>query len=122
MAETNIDIQAFYAALNQKRQNEKFSWRGLAQQLGITPSTFTRMAQGRRPDSDTFAVLLAWLGLPIERFLKGRDVGPADPDPVVMISSYLRSARNVRPEDAKALEDIIRAAYGALVKDVKRNG
>lgn len=122
MVETNIDIQAFYAALNQKRQNEEFSWRGLAQQLGITPSTFTRMAQGRRPDSDTFAVLLAWLGLPIEGFLKGPDVASADPDPVAMISSYLRSARNVRPEDAKALEDIIRAAYGALVKDVKSNG
>ena len=122
MAETSIDMQAFYAALDQKRQNKGFSWRGLAQQLGITPSTFTRMAQGRRPDSDTFAVLLAWLGLPIERFLKGRDVTSADPDPVVMISSYLRSARNVRPEDAKALEDIIRAAYGALVKDVKSNG
>ena len=39
-----------------------------------------------------------------------------------MISSYLRSARNVRPEDAKALEDIIGAAYKALVKDGKSNG
>ena len=122
MAETSIDIPAFYAAIDQKRKNQDLSWRGLAQQLEITPSTFTRMAQGRRPDSDTFAVLLAWLGIAVEQFLKGRDVASADPDPVGMISSYLRSARNVRPEDAKALEDIIGAAYKALVKDGKSNG
>ena len=122
MVEASIDVPTFYAALNQKRQNDQLSWRGLGQQLHITPSTFTRIAQGRRPDSDKFAVLLAWLGMPVSAFLCGTDVGSEDPDPVGMISSYLRSARNVRPEDAKALEDIIRAAYGALVRDSKRNG
>ena len=122
MAETSIDIPTFYAVIDQKRQNQELSWRGLARQLQITPSTFTRMAQGRRPDSDTFAVLLAWLGMPVEKFLKSPDCASPDPDPVGMISSYLRSARNVRPEDAKALEDIIRVAYGALVKDRKTNG
>ena len=122
MVKTSIDVPTFYAVIDQKRQNQELSWRGLAKQLAITPSTFTRMAQGRRPDSDTFAVLLAWLGMPVEKFLKGRDVGSADPDPVGMISLYLRSARNVRPEDAKALDDIIRAAYRALVKDRKPNG
>ena len=122
MAETSVDVPTFYAVIDQKRQNQELSWRGLARQLEITPSTFTRMAQGRRPDSDTFAVLLAWLGMPVQKFLKGRDVASPDPDPVGMISSYLRSARNVRPEDAKALEDIIRAAYGALVKDRETNG
>ena len=122
MREASIDVPTFYAALDQKRQNNQLSWRGLAQQLDITPSTFTRIAQGRRPDSDTFAVLLAWLGMPVSSFLRGADIGSEDPDPVGMISSYLRSARNVRPKDAEALEDIIRAAYGALVKDSKSHG
>jgi DNA-binding protein YbaB len=34
-----------------------------------------------------------------------------------MVSSYLRSARNVKPEDAEALEDIFRAAYNRLVRE-----
>ena len=122
MAGTSIDVSTFYAVIDQKRQNQELSWRRLAEQLKITPSTFTRMAQGRRPDSDTFAVLLAWLGMPVEKFLKGRDVASKTPDPVSMISLYLRSARDVRPEDAEALEDIIGAAYRALVKDSETNG
>lgn len=122
MVETSIDVPIFYAVINQTRQSQGLSWRGLAQRLGITPSTFTRMAQGRRPDSDTFAVLVAWLGMPAEDFLKRRDVASEDPDPMGMISLYLRSARNVRPEDAKALEEIIGAAYRALVKNRKANG
>ena len=36
---------------------------------------------------------------------------------VAMVSSYLRSARNVKPEDAEALEDIFRAAYNRLVRE-----
>ena len=122
MVETSIDVPTLYAVMNQTRLNQGLSWRGLAKRLGITPSTFTRMAQGRRPDSDTFAVLVAWLGMPAGDFLKHRDAVSADPDPIGMISLYLRSARNVHPEDAKALEEIIGAAYRALVKNRKPNG
>lgn len=122
MVENSIDVPTLYAVIDQTRQSQGFSWRGLARQLGITPSTFTRMAQGRRPDSDTFAVLVAWLGVPAEKFLMRRDIASENPDPMAMISLYLRSARNVRPEDAKALEDIIGAAYRALVKNRNPNG
>jgi hypothetical protein len=34
-----------------------------------------------------------------------------------MVSSYLRAARNIEPEDADALEEIFRAAYKRLVRD-----
>jgi hypothetical protein len=42
---------------------------------------------------------------------------PSEEEPVAMVSSYLRSARNVKPEDAEALEDIFRAAYNRLVRE-----
>jgi len=117
MAETSIDVPMFYAALDQKRKTQGLTWRGLAGKLEISPSTFTRMAQGHRPDSDTFAALLAWIGMPVSAFLRGPEANSKEPDPMVMISSYLRASRNMRPEDAKALEDIIRTAYGALTKE-----
>ena len=75
------------------------------------------MAQGRRPDVDTFATLLRWLGMPAESFMRSTRHGAgAAEEPVAMVSSYLRSARNIEPEDAEALEEIFRAAYRRLVR------
>ncbi len=121
MPGTTVDVGALYAALDNKRQVANLSWRQLAHALDVSPSTFTRMAQGLRPDVDTFATLLRWLGMPAEVFTRATGEGVValadEPEPMAMISSYLRSARNVRPEDAEALEDILRAAYKRLTRE-----
>ena len=118
MPETTVDVEALYAALDGKRKATETSWREVARELEISPSTFSRMAQGRRPDVDTFATLLRWLGMPAEAFMRSTDGGPAsEEEPVAMVSSYLRSARNIEPEDAEALEEIFRAAYKRLVRE-----
>ena len=119
MPETTVDVEALYAALDSKRKATETSWREVARELEISPSTFSRMAQGRRPDVDTFATLLRWLGMPAESFMRSAQEGspPTEEEPVAMVSSYLRSARNIEPEDAEALEEIFRAAYKRLVRD-----
>ncbi len=114
MPETTVDTEALYAALHQKRQAAGLSWRELAHDLGISPSTFTRMAQGRRPDVDTFATILKWLGMTADMFMRSQTDRKEEAEPLAMISSYLRSAKNIRPEDAEALEEILRAAYKRL--------
>ena len=116
MPETTVDVGALYAALDSKRKAHGTSWREIARELDVSPSTFSRMAQGRRPDVDTFATLLRWLGMPAESFMRGTTSTTTE-EPVAMVSSYLRSARNVKPEDAEALEDIFRAAYNRLVRE-----
>jgi transcriptional regulator with XRE-family HTH domain len=117
--ETIVDVEALYAALDSKRKAHERSWREIARELEISPSTFSRMAQGRRPDVDTFATLLRWLGMPAESFMRStrKESGAPEEEPVAMVSSYLRSARNIEPEDAEALEEIFRAAYKRLVRD-----
>lgn len=117
MTETTIDVGALYAALDQSRQLKGVSWRELAGELGLSPSTFTRMGQGHRPDLDTFATLVRWLGVPAETFMRPASRDAPEPEPLAMISAYLRSSRTMRPEDAEALEDIIQAAYRRLVKE-----
>jgi transcriptional regulator with XRE-family HTH domain len=119
MPETTVDVETLYAALDRKRQKLKLSWRALASTLEITPSTFTRMAQGLKPDVDTFATLIRWLGRSQEDFLLPSRNAPKDTDPVAMISTYLRGAKNVTHEQAEALEDIISAAFRHLVKEQK---
>lgn len=117
MPETTVDVEALYTALDRKRQITASSWREIAHQLAISPSTFTRMAQGRRPDVDTFATLLRWLGMPAEAFTHSPTQVREEAEPLAMISSYLRSARNIRPEDAKALDEILQIAYRTLIRD-----
>jgi len=112
--ETTIDVEAFYAALDAKREGEELSWRELARNLEISPSTLTRMAQGRRPDVDTFATLLRWLGMTADAFMRPVPKGRKEVDTVAMISSYLRADKEIDPKDAEALEDIIKAAYRRL--------
>jgi transcriptional regulator with XRE-family HTH domain len=118
MPDTTVDVEALYAALDSKRKATDASWRDVARELEVSASTFSRMAHGRRPDVDTFATVLRWLGMPAEAFMRsasGID-DTAGEEPVAMVSSYLRSAKNVKPEDAEALEDIFRAAYNRLVR------
>jgi transcriptional regulator with XRE-family HTH domain len=117
MPEITVDVEALYAALDNKRKAHGTSWREVARELDVSPSTFSRMAQGRRPDVDTFATLLRWLGMPAESFMRGAEATTRPEEPVAMVSSYLRSARNLKPEDAEALEDIFRAAYKRLVRE-----
>jgi transcriptional regulator with XRE-family HTH domain len=119
MPGTTVDVEALYAALDSKRKANDTSWREVARELEISPSTFSRMAQGRRPDVDTFATLLHWLGMPAESFMRSTEgeTRVTEEEPVAMVSSYLRSARNIEPEDAEALEEIFRAAYKRLVRE-----
>jgi len=117
MPETTVDMEALYAALDNKRKASRTSWRDVAREIEVSPSTFSRMAQGRRPDVDTFATLLRWLGMPAEPFMRSTSGPERAEEPVAMVSSYLRAARNVKPEDAEALEAIFQAAYSRLVRE-----
>ena len=118
MPETTVNVDALYAALDTKRRSLDASWREIARELDVSPSTFSRMAQGRRPDVDTFATLLRWLSVDADVFMVSEDTTDAEgADPVVMVSTYLRSAKNISDADARALEDIFQAAYSRLVRE-----
>jgi transcriptional regulator with XRE-family HTH domain len=103
-----FDTVGFYAALDAQRAAKRLTWKDVAAQTGVSASTLTRMSQGRRPDVDGLACLLAWSGLDVTDFLKKK---PNQPEPLAQITAYLRADRNLKPESAKALEEIIRAAY-----------
>jgi len=115
-----FDAEAYYGALAQIVRAQKISWRQVARETGITPSTLTRMAQGRRPDAASLAVLSAWAGLNPADFVGNpryaTETAKHDPtrDSLHAISGVLRSDPNLPPEAARALEDIIHVAYDEL--------
>jgi transcriptional regulator with XRE-family HTH domain len=112
-----FDDAAFFEALERHRQEEGLSWRQLGRQLGLSPSTFSRLARGRRPDIDTFLTLLAWLDVPASSFMRGAGTGSDDtvgPDTLGVIASALRSDPAIEADAAGALEQLFRVAYGRL--------
>jgi len=119
LPDTTVDVPALYRVLDQRRRQRGLTWRLLAKEIDVSPSTFTRMAQGHRPDVDTFLTFLRWLNLPAESVARGQvEEGPADEiEPLTAITSFLRASRKVTPEEAEALTNIIEAAFKSIVKD-----
>lgn len=120
MAEAKLDMDALIAALDAQRQAHKISWRELARQAEVSPSSLTRMQQGKNPDVNTFAALLQWLGLPAERFMVGElrnSKNKASAHPLAVASTLLRGKKHMTPKATKALDDLVRAAY-TLAKEL----
>ena len=103
-----FDLAGFYAALDAQRVAMGLKWKDVAEQSSVSPSTLTRMSQGRRPDVDGLALLLAWSGLDASRFLPPQSSAP---EPLAQVTAHLRADRSLSPESAKALEAIIKVAY-----------
>jgi len=121
MANAKLDVGALVAALDSKRRAKSFSWRQLGIKAGVSQSTLTRMQQGKRPDVDTFASLIRWLGMPAERFLKsGKTKGGDESElhPVALLSAQLRAEKEMSPKAREAVEELIQAAY-KLGKEIK---
>lgn len=69
MSRKQLDVRALYAALDVVRAHGDLTWRDLADRTGISASTFSRMATGHRPDVDALCTLIAWLRVPLDRFV-----------------------------------------------------
>jgi transcriptional regulator with XRE-family HTH domain len=111
-----FDGAAFFAALDAQRQAKKLTWRKVAEQSGVSTSTLTRMSQGKLPDVQGLAALSAWAGLDTDAYVRRAGQKEAEPEPLAMISTYLRSDRNLSPEGAVALEELLKATYERLRK------
>ncbi|HVF92178.1 MAG TPA: helix-turn-helix transcriptional regulator [Blastocatellia bacterium] len=130
MAEATLDIVELGEYVKRKRQEEKLSLRQVAQNVNVSASTLSRIENGiGTPDSATLARLAAWLGIPLERLMKGSLLGeageggrsgvfmeavvyyPTESTPNI-VEAHLRADRSLKPEMAKALAELFRVAYG----------
>ena len=114
--DVSFDDVAFYDAIGARRTVEDLSWRQLGRKLALSPSTFSRLARGRRPDIETFLRLLAWLDMPAETFMKGLAGSPkrVNQDTIALVAATLRADRTIPTAGAGALEQLLRIAYARL--------
>ncbi|MEJ7616884.1 MAG: helix-turn-helix transcriptional regulator [Pyrinomonadaceae bacterium] len=108
-------------AIRRKREDAALSLRDVADETGVSASTLSRIENGTgKPDADNIARLTAWLNVPMERIMSGRQLDGDEAKPVVyfpqeampdIVEAHLRADRNLTPETAKALSELFRVAY-----------
>ncbi|MXV79725.1 MAG: helix-turn-helix transcriptional regulator [Chloroflexi bacterium] len=108
-----FDNRAFYQALDATRQARRVTWKQVSAESGVSASTLTRMAQGRRPDVDGLAALASWAALSADDFVRSA-TKPESPEPLAMISTFLRADSNLTPEAAETLDQVVKVAYERL--------
>lgn len=108
-----FDSDAFYEAVDAVRQARRSNWKRVAAESGVSASTLTRMAQGKRPDVDGLAALASWSGLAADDYVRSNELRPS-PEPLALITTYLRSDKNLSSEAATALDEIIKLTYERL--------
>lgn len=89
------------------------SWRQLANELGVSASTMSRMAQGLKPDISAFAAMTTWLRMPAEKFyVTDASASPEEPEPelVASLTPLLRARRDLSENDVEYLQELIAAA------------
>ena len=105
-----FDAEAFFSALDAERRSRRQTWKGVAEEARVSASTLTRMAQGRRPDVDSMAALIAWSGLSADAFVRDIQAAPG-PSSLSVISTSLKRDPHLTPEAAEALDELMKATY-----------
>lgn len=85
----------------------------LAREAGLSRSTASRVLRGESIGIGVIAKLCAWLAVPFETFAH-RDVPPLST--MDAIEDAVRSDMSLRPADALALSEMMRAAYRGVTR------
>jgi len=116
-----VDTEELGRAIRRRREELTLSLRDVADETGVSASTLSRIENGTgKPDADNIARLTAWLDMPMERILAGRNSDSQSAKAVVyfphestpeIVEAHLRADRNLTPETASALSELFRVAY-----------
>lgn len=121
-----VNTEELGRAIRRRREELGLSLRDVAAKTSVSASTLSRIENGTgKPDADNIARLTAWLDVPMERILSGRDPHaeeskavvyyPEEPTPEI-VEAHLRADRNLTPETAAALSELFRVAYTQFSK------
>src|SRR5258706_11752223 len=102
-----FDGDAFYRALEATVTARSKTWKNVAAETGVSASTLTRMAKGRRPDAASLAALSAWAGLNPSDFVSA-PYKATRPEAMAQISTLLRTDPNLDVQAAEAVEAIVK--------------
>ena len=65
-----FDSFELFKALDKKRQQLNMTWKQVADEIGVSPSTIQKTRQGGRMEVDGMLRMVNWLNVPVESFVK----------------------------------------------------
>jgi len=103
----HVQVEELAAMVRAKLERESLKLRDAAVQTGVSAATLSRVLNNKLPDTRTFAALVRWLEVSADLFIPTQTTG-GTPE---AIEAHLRADRTLPPELARALADLVRAAY-----------
>ncbi|WP_116091838.1 helix-turn-helix domain-containing protein [Sphingomonas crusticola] len=117
MPNVEFDARSFYQALDTTRAARRMNWKQVAEKSGVSASTLTRIAQGKRPDVDSMAALVAWSGLSADEFVTGERQRP---EALSQITTLLNADAGLNSEGREAMIGMVTAAYQRLTATLSK--
>jgi transcriptional regulator with XRE-family HTH domain len=121
--ETIIDPVELGDRLRARRHSEGLSIREVAQQIGVSAPTLSRVERGHHlPERENLLRIARWAGVRIDpslhpddaRKLRNQLVHAPDASTIEAVEMHLRADKNLSRDDAEALSELFRAAYDAV--------
>lgn len=116
----SIDPAELARRVKAKREAEGLSLRAAGKALGVSAATLSRVESGEHlPERDHLLVLAHWAGLPLGaagRRRRNQLVHGEDASTVEAVELHLRADKDLDPEDAEILVQLVRTAYDQMSK------
>lgn len=115
--QNHLDMDRLARLIQTKRASKGL--REVAAEIGnVSPSTLSRVENGRVPDMETFLSLCDWLCVAPSEFFS-TEASAEEKSSAASIEIQLRADKNLDPVTANALATIVRAAYQELSRPPK---
>ena len=111
-----LDLSDLGGLVAAERAKRGMSLRDVAAALGIPFNTLARVEKGHVPDLPKFKRLVEWCGTDIQQFFEVTERTSATTD---VIAEHLHADRNLPPEAANRIADIVSELYQALARPQK---
>lgn len=113
-----IDPLELAKRVRAKREGEKLSLRAAGEALGMSAATLSRVESGKHlPERDRLLRLADWAEMPLgtaARAVRNRQVHGNDAGTVEAVELHLRADKNLNPDDAETLVQLVKTAYDRM--------
>jgi transcriptional regulator with XRE-family HTH domain len=99
------------AMLRSQRKARQMSLRDLADEIGVSFNTLSRVERGQIPDFKNFNMIVDWLGVPASTFLDPEPQKTGTPE---VIARHLRSDPSLTAEAVEKIADLVTDMYRKL--------
>ena len=116
----SVDAATLAKRVKAKREAEGLSLRAAAKLLDMSAATISRVETGEHlPERDHLLRLAAWAGMPLDpnaRRRRNQLVHGENATTVEAVELHLRADKDLDPDDAEILVQLVRTAYNQMSK------